>query len=484
MALKKVLVKESDKGWALNVFLSRIDFKTLFKAFIAFAVLYNGYRYFFPWDGYKPQSPFYLSILKDVPWAIVTFLGLYGLYHNKKLHVREMYRSCDSYNIMSGLFIFFHLVLLTVAIVHLFHKNPIDVLQRDIKNVQYIFLPLLFPLLIKKERDIFSLVNWIMGLGVLVCIFGGIVYLFVPGFTWEGNVLSTFQSPNNYGVFTVMLSLILVSRIFIEKDLSLFWYLILCLFYGAVLSSVSISALLTLLAGVMFLMLMVRPPFKTLLKVGSYLVIASFLFYNLGLYNAYIQKIERSYSSYKKNLTEFELITPEAPEGQKVSLAFREILELLKKPYTPVPDRSRQSISQYTTVTGRLIYLNEFSEYIKSASTKDILFGDFSLKHYIEYDNVYFYFMRNDGIIVTVLLVILLGSGFFTGLRKYRLFCEAGNSRMAGLSLGIAAFLLTSIVIQFNLSYFLTIYPLNFLTYFFLILIFFVTPLEDSKNYI
>ncbi len=468
----------------------KIEFKTLFKAFVLFAIFYNGYRYFFPWDrgGQAPSMPLYFSIFKDIPWAIVVFLGLYVLYRNRKLHIESTYRGWDNFNTMTTFFVITHLVLFVVALMHLFHKNPIDVLQRDIKNVQYIFLPFLFPLIIKKKQDIFDQVNWIMMIGLWVCIFGYITYLFVPSFTWENAVLSTFQSPICFGTFAVMLFLILLSRILVEKGLSSFWYIGLCIFYGSILTTTSFAALLSMLVGMIFLFIAIRPAFNTLSKVGAFLIISSLLFYSLGLFDKYIYKGTISISTYKK--ASGKLLYEEIPKTLENAdtvlvtpdMSLLSSWEFLKKPYVPSPDNTYYFPFEHTSVAARIAYFNEIVTYLETAPIKDILLGDFSLKNHFEYDNVYFYFIKNDGIIVAALLFILLSSGVFIGLRKYILFIKSGNREMAGLSMGIAAFLFTSTIIQFNLSYFLTIYPHNFLTYFFLLLIFFVNPSEYSNN--
>ncbi len=463
----------------------KIQFKTLFKAFVLFAILYNGYRYFFPWDrgGQAPSMPLYFSIIKDIPWAIVVLVGLYVLYRNRKLHIENTYLGWDNFNTMSTFFIITHLVLFIVALIHIFHKNPIDVLQRDIKNVQYIFLPFFFPLIIKKKDDIFGHLNWIMMIGLGVCAFGYIIYLFIPTFTWENAVLSTFQSPICFGTFVVMLFLILLSRILVEEGLSSFWYIALCIFYGSILTTASFAALLSMLVGIVFLLITVRPAFNILSKVGALLIISSLLFYNLGLFNKYIDKGTISFITYKK--ASGQLLYEEKPKtSENTNPSLPSSWEFLKKPYVPTPDNTYYFPFEHTSIAARKAYFNEIVTYLETARIKDILLGDFSLKNHFEYDNVYFYFIKNDGIIVTALLFILLSSGIFIGLRKYILFIKSGDRAMAGLSLGIAAFLFTATIIQFNLSYFLTIYPHNFLTYFFLLLIFFVNPSENSNNQI
>ena len=457
--------------------LSRVDFKTLFKVFITFAVLYNSYRYFVPWDGNKPLIPFYVSILKDVPWAIVVTVGLLLRLKHRGGNNRETYCNRESFNKLSGIFVITNIVLLAVAIVHIYHKNTIDILQRDMKNIQYIFLPLLFPLLIQKESDIHKYVNWLMGIGSLVSIFGFIIYLYFPEVTWDGAVLSTFQSPNNYGFFSGMLLLILLSLIFNQKKFKPLRIVTLILLYGSLLMSSSLSALLTVLVGMLFLIFISRPSPVTLLKVAIPLIIISVIYFNIGLYEGSLIKAMRASSAHKKTS-----ILAKVEESREKQYDYK-LWKFLNKPYYPTPDKRYQSLSQYTTITGRLIYFREFLGYLQAASFSDILLGDFSLRNYFEYDNVYMYFIRNDGIIVTILLFILLGSGFTIGLNKFKLFRRAGNEKMAGLALGIAAFLLTSIIIQFNLSLFLTIYPLNFLTYFFLILIFFINPSEHNNNH-
>lgn len=455
-----------------------INFKNLFKVFIAFAILYNAYRYFVPWDVIKPVVPLYFSILKDVPWAVIVIIGLSSYFLSKK-QVESDYLNLHVFNNNTRWFILVHLLLLAVALVHLFHKNFIDILQRDIKNVQYIFLPMLFPLLVHKERDILGYINWIMIVGVLISLFGTVIYFFLPDLTWDNAVLSTLQDPNNYGAFIVMLSLMLIARILVEKDLPAFWYFILCLFYGAVLSSVSLSALLSLFVGTAFLIAVVRIDLKSMLKGTVYFMVISLLFFAVGFFDLHIQKMSRAYSSYKE-MPEIKEI-PEIKEMPETPLSW----ELLLRPYFPLNEGTLKGMKvevQYTTIAARVVQIHEIIRYLKSASYKDILFGDFSIKNYFEYDNVYLYFLRNDGVVISFMFIFLFTKGFFVGLRKYRILLSQGNNKMASLSLGITAILLTFLLVQFNTSYLLTVYPINFILYFFLLLVFFINPEKNEKR--
>jgi hypothetical protein len=300
-----------------------------------------------------------------------------------------------------------------------------------------------------------------------------------------------------------MLFLILMPKVLMEKKTSTYLYFILALFYGAVLSSMSLSALLSLFMGTLFLMIIIRPSSKTLARLGALFLVISIVYYNIGLYDKVLYKVcisSDTYNTYQQKQKKFKGWKGVFKRGEKMSEAwerFGEIppileeapppknpsWEILSKPYYPVSDRGFSHLPQYTTITARVIYASELAKYITNSATfKDILFGDFSLKNYVEYDSVYFYFLRNDGLIVTILFIVLFTRGFLVSLKKYRIFLHCGNNNMAALSLGIATFLLTSLVIQFNLSYFLTIYPLNFFTYFFLLLAFFINPRESETG--
>ena len=452
-----------------------------------FAVLYNGYRYFVPWDQYngnKPLAPFYISILKDIPWAVIALVGLTKLYAINRLEPGYLHKKWYGNAALMRLFVFVHIVLFVIAAVHLAHKNIIDILQRDIKNVQYIFLPALLPLLIDKDEDALSYINVIIGLAVFVSLFGLIIYFFIPAFTWDGYVLSTFQSPNNFGFFTSAMSLIVLAKLFSDKDARPVWYVIFALIFGALLTSVSISALLTLTAGALFLVVMTRPSLKALSKFGVFFLIACLLFFYAGLFNKYTQKVSQSVTSYTDTQKFYEELPDNEPQDNNAEKALSKegIMDLLTNPYEPKAANNYLILSQYTSVGGRALYFKEFTGYLRSAGLRDILFGDFSLKSHFEYDNVYLYFVRNDGAPVTILILILLGSGIATGLKKFRTYRASGNIRMSGLCIGITAFLLTSTIIQFNLSYYLNIYPLNFLTYFLLLMVFFIAPVEASRN--
>ncbi len=484
-----------DKGphsMTLTAKILKIEFKNLFKAFILFAILYNGYRYFFPWDrgGDAPTIPLYFSILKDVPWAIIVFFGLWGLYRNKINHTEQLYGKWIYYDYWTVFFIITHLILLSVAIAHLFHKNPIDVLQRDIKNVQYIFLPFIFPLIINDEQDIINHLKWLIIIGVSVSIFGYYTYLFVPAITWENAVLSTFQSPICFGTFSVILFLISLSRVLIDKEVSLYWYIAMCLFYGSILISASAAALLSMAVGTLFLLFISRPRLSFFIKrVSALFIISSLIFYSLGFFNMLMNKATNSVSDYKalngsRTYEEVEIkstnttnITNTTSTTNTTSFSW----DFLRKPYEPKSDNTYHFKNQYTSISARKAYFEEITTYLKTASIKNILWGDFSLKNQFEYDNVYFYFIKNDGIIVTALLFSLLISGIFIGYNKFKKFSKTGNNNMASLSLGITAALFILTFIQFNLSYFLTIYPINFLTYFLLTLIVFMNPPDNSN---
>ncbi|MEW6600146.1 MAG: hypothetical protein AB1499_04175 [Nitrospirota bacterium] len=450
------------------------SYKISFKAFLLFAILYNGYRYFFPWNngGQSPSMPLYFHILKDMPWAIIVFFGLYKLYGNRIHPVELLYKGWKHYGRWTTFFITAHLILLAVAVLHLFHKNPIDVLQRDIKNVQYIFLPFIIPLIIRDENDAEKLISWIAKIGVSVSVFGYYTYLFIPSFTWDNAVLSTFQSPICFGTFSVVLFLISLSRIVLSRADSLFWHLAMCIFYGSILITASVAAVISMIVGSVLLLLISRPRVDILKKAGAFIVVTSLIFYAFGFFNVLAAKVNNSVSAYpSRNINNtYEIIDKKSSGIPSLSW------DVLKYPYHPSPDNAYQFKIQYTSISARKAYFEEIVSYLKTASFKNILLGDFSLKNHFEYDNVYFYFIKNDGIIVTVLIFSLLMSGIFIGYNKFRRFRKTDNNNMASLSLGITASLFILTFIQFNLSYFFTIYPLNFLTYFLLILVCFMNP--------
>ncbi len=459
---------------------SRSIYRIYFNAFIAFAILYNGYRYFFPWGkNFKPIVPLYFSIVKDIPWAIAVVWGLYLLIKSRPGNpLKDMSQA----PLTIKLFVSTHIGLLGVAVLHLAHKSPIDILQRDVKNVQYIFLPLLFPYLVRKNDDVRDYINWVVGIGMISCIFGFITYAFIQGFTWDGAVLSTFQSPITYGYFTVMLFLVYLPRVFLKKGNIFIFYIVLFILYGATLTSSSFSAILSLIVGAAFLITMLRPPLRVMAKVGLFLLVASLVFYSAGLYDKHLDKIMHSYSDASR-IENIKLVagTTETSKEQKAETE-QDLWDTLKTTHYPKSDGAYEKLPKYTTFSGRKAYAKEFFSYMGEASFTDILLGDFSLGNYFEYDNVYFYFTRNDGIIVTIMFFVLFMLGASEAIRKYRLFCKADNAGMAGLSLGIAGFLLTAALLEFNLSYFLTIYPLNFFTYFFLLLIFYIDPGEGAVS--
>jgi len=459
--------------------LSALNYKNLFKAFLLFAILYNGYRYFyFPWDkgGQAPSMPLYFSILKDAPWAIIVFLGLGGLYCNRKNPAGPLYRKWEKYDYWTLFFIIAHIILLSVAVAHLSHKNPIDVFQRDIKNVQYVFLPLIFPLIIKSEHDIIKHLDWLTIIGVSVSLFGYYTHLFVPAFTLENAVLSTLQSPICFGTFAVILFMIALPRV-LESEVSAYWYSALCLFYGSILLSASAAALLSMIVGTLFVLFISRPRLSSLKRVCVLMIISSLIFYGLGFFNKLTGKVNNSVSSYTSlnGIKSYEEVNIK-PAG-KPSFSW----DFLKIPYNPISDNTYRFTTQYTSIAARKVYFEEITKYLKTASVKNILWGDFSLKNHFEYDNVYFYFIKNDGIIVTALILSLLSGGIFTGFKKFKKLKKSGRTKMAGISLGVTAALFILTVIQFNLSYFFTIYPLNFLTYFLLVLIAFINPSDESN---
>jgi len=421
--------------------------------------------------------PLYFSILKDIPWAIIVVIGLSELYRQNTNHRDPVYIKWKNYNYWISFFILTHLILLAVSIAHLSHKNLIDVLQRDIKNVQYIFLPFIIPLIIKSDYDFESLLSWIVIIGISVSVFGYYTYLFIPAFTWQNAVLSTFQSPICFGTFSVILFLISLARILIDNKASLYWYTAMCIFYGSILMTASLAALISMIVGSIFLLLISRPRLFSLKRAGIFIVITSLIFYSLGFFNESIAKANNSFSTYQSQdrTISYEKLDKESTGIPSLSW------DLLKKPYNPAPDNSYYFNFQYTSISARKAYFEEIRSYLKTASLRNILWGDFSLSNHFEYDNVYFYFIKNDGIIVTALLFLLLISGIFIGYNKFRNFSKTDNNKMASLSLGITAALFILTFIQFNLSYFLTIYPLNFLTYFLLVLIVFINP-SDTSN--
>jgi hypothetical protein len=460
------------------------DLKFALKAFILFAVFYNGYKYFYPWKLNKAIVPLYFYIIKDIPWFITVVMALNLTF--KKVRAKK---NISEYNVPSGFFVIIfvflavHVFWALVALVHVPHKNIIDLLQRDIKNVQYIFLPLVLLVTIKDRNDIFELVKWILKAGAAACLLGFGIHWLIDGSTYGGAFLSTFGRPMDYGVFLSMLALVMVPMVILRNGMRfLKCFLVLGLFYAGILSSQSLAGLLSFYTGMMLVsaILFSLGYRKNILKFGM-LFLGLILPLQFTLGNATILKISNSVKSMKTMPKKVKVIVKDKDRDiVKNRDGARDFWETLKNPYFPRSEFDyEQKPEGQTSISSRIFQFRELSQYWKKAPLKSVLFGDFKLRNQMEYDNIYYYWFRNNGVLLPVFFLMLLTRSFLIGLKNFHAAFKNRNLKTAALLLGISMFILTATVIEFNTSYYPIIYPLNFFIYFFVLLASFINPYEQ-----
>jgi len=403
----------------------------ILKTYLFFCLYYHTYWFFFEkTSGHVPIAPVIFPILKDIVWIVFGFVSLlYIIMRNVKSS--RGYSISRSYK-NSALFIlvFFYLYLV-IAMTHFLHKNPVDVLQHDIRNIIW-YSPVIFflPYYISDNNDVKRVFKFLIFNGAIISAFGVITKLLNLEFLLHDKhrVLSTMGNPNNLAFFLNILIFTTLSKILLEKKMNKALMLLLLLFIVCVLFTVSLTNILALLFGGALIFLLTHR-LKREIGIILFISVLGFVLLNFGLLDRILLK------------------------------------------YNQMLDKSSTSTSYY----GRIQQAQEIGEFVRSENITSIAFGDFSLERYRRYDSQYWNILRNDGLILLICFLLIFVNVIRMGLRKADIFAKRREYELAAILTGISVSLLTVMIVSFNGTPFLNRFPLNFFMYFLIGIVILIT---------
>jgi len=391
------------------------------KIYLFFCLYYHTYWYFFE-KGVDnlAKAPLFFPILKDFVWLIFICMAFVYILMCGKKGVRT--HKVDRYYDGRVLFILaFFLLYVCVALLHFLHKNPLDVLQHNIRNLIW-YSPIIFvlPYLVKDNYEIKSIFRFLLVNGIVICVIGITTKFLNREFLlWGGDrVLSTLGNPNNLAFFLSILFFIILLRILITRKIKTSSLLLLGIFLICILMTISVSYVLSLPVGVLLAFVVSRrlKPSMGLIFLGSLTILVLF---KVGFFSELVHKYNR----------------------------------MMAKDST--------STSYY----GRIEQLQEMRKFITDADLVDIVFGDFGLERYRRYDGQYFNFLRNDGLLLLLYFLLMFIYVVYVGIRKAKRFIEQKEYDLAGILMGCSVALLTILIVNLNVTAYLNRFPLNFLVY-------------------
>lgn len=396
----------------------------MLKAYLFFCFYYNLYWFFFEKNLEQiPNAPYIFPVLKDIVWIIFIFLSLIYVFIKETKEIK-IYKASRFYN-KNLLFVYgFFSLYLIVAVLHFSHKDFLEVIQHDIRNIIW-YSPIIFllPYLIKDNNDIKKIFRFLIFNGVIISIFGIVTKFLGKEFLLHGGyrVISTFGNPNNLALFLNILIFIILSKIFFEKKKNRKLIIFLGLFLLCLIFTVSLTNLLAFIIGILIFFLLMIKNKKGIIVILS-ISIFSFILFSFGFFDNILYKYER-------------------------------ILE------------PNSSLSSYS---GRVQQFYEVIDYSEKTNLSSLLFGDFSLKRYHRYDSQYWNILVNDGLILLIYFIFLFLYIIYLGFKKANYFLKNNEYELASIFMGISIALLTVLIVDFYFTAYLNRFPFNFLIYFFI----------------
>jgi len=421
---------------------------------------------------FREAIPWYVLISRDVVWlGLIAYLG----YCVKWANLRNQLRESD-YGEFLKTFFFLCCLYLVIVLTHLIHRDLQEIVQHDLRNILLYSLILPFlPFVFQTKKDIHTLTDTFLKLGVFLSLFGIATRYIRPDFlTWDGRIVSTMSDPNNLGIFlSFCMLLVVANREVLERRKAIAYFLIYSL--ALVLTS-SITALLTVNFGVFITLAVQKGWLKAfILSLAIFYMLICFSFAvklaeNPGMSSANLLK--RPYHTEKYLVDRLEKFS----RGKFSRLFLRGFLPSVQKFHSVRSVRYKRA--QFMTMfTGNVAGIKELRG-IKKVVT---LLGNFELRKYATLDNQYFNFIVNTGIISAIIFFGIFVWGGITGIKTY-LFLKDTDKDLAAFLLPFPVFLLSMALVAFNGAAFLNRFPLNFLIWLSFGIIFVVkTFLNSSK---
>lgn len=402
---------------------------------------------------FREITPWYFLILRDL-----IFIGfLTYLTYMTKSYIVKLYSHLPNYKKFLKWFSILISIYLAIVFIHSFHKEIRDILQHYIRNIVFYSLVLFFlPAIFKSNKDFDLLLKNILYAGVILSLLGILTrYISTDNLTWDGRIISTMADPNNIAVFISLCIFIIIAQWnyigHIKSILFITIYLI------AFVIANSITAFAVANFGILIILL---------LKSGKWKGIALWLiiFYIMIALSLSIKAIENP-----NNTIEY-LLKHSAQENRYIV----------------------DKLNNVTRGKFYRIFLFGFethvsSDIIKSLSIRQaqisfpavtvlsIMIGDLDTIKYVTFDNQYLNFIANSGIISVFIFLSIFSWGLYEGFKYWFKYKD-------NIILPFSIFILTMLIFGFNGAAFLNRFPINFLLYISLGLIFLKKDMERQPT--
>lgn len=457
----------------LNVKNSQVTYVLkLFTIYIWFALFFYSISFLGGGVKFREGTPWYVLISRDIVWlGFVTYL-ICCVKRNSFWHQLWM----SGYGKFLKIFTVLCGIYLIIVLSHLNHRDMREIIQHDIRNILSYSLILFFlPFIIQKKEDIYSLMNTFLKVGIVLSLFGIVTrFMGLDFLTWRGRVVSTMSDPNNLGIFLSFCILIVVATwesLGIRKVVSYF------LIYSlALVLTNSITAFLAINFA-LFIILLLK---KGWIKGFAIFFAAFYIFICLS----FVSKIVENPGKLSNNFFRETYNTDKYLIDRLDNISKGRFVKwfVFGMDY-PIQEDTIRSLTYRES---------QFSAFImghKNIAVKEIegtnklltFFGNFELKQYATFDNQYFNFLFNAGIVSTLIFFSLFTWGVVRGIKNYLNFHKV-NKDLAELSLFFSIFLLTMILVAFNGAAFLNRFPISFLIYFSLGMIFLIKEMQSSRG--
>lgn len=412
--------------------------------YIGFSLLYYSHALFYGGgQSFRRNTPLAWAISRDLIWLLFLFITVLIHYKQKNTTEKETYEAWEGYRRFCVYLILAYVSYALISLSHLTHKNYIDILHHDFRNIM-MYMPIIFfmPVWITSSADIKKYVNTFLFLGGIVSIFGIISKaLPYPFLTWDGRTVSTLSDPNNLAFLLNLMIFILVSKISLSTTYSKKSLLGLLVFLIALSLTDSLTIFASFFLGILLIMVILR---RRLVFNLSIILLMLFLIFSSHIGNLF----------------------PSTKENRAV--------KLLKNKGEDLP-----------SIRIRIGQNKEFFNFLSVAPFYDKMLGDRALTEYKTHDSQYLNIIRNNGILTFILLFTLFFSLIPISYAKYKLFLVSGDIHSGSLCIAFSAFMITTLFVSFNSTAFLNRFPLSFIFYFFSGLIVFMRPKgPESKNVI
>jgi len=389
----------------------------LFVIFFLYSFVFHWYPYVFPWPATdQPGAPLPILLSRDV-----LFLGLVFVYILQVIKNGFKVEGLAWPPLASVMVCF--VLLIIVLFFGIFHTNPADFLQHNLRNLimYFLMIPIFFHIARNSDDSLLTRMSQSFVIfGALLSLFG--LYTFIAmdkSILWGGmRVYSLMGNPNTFGLFLIIPALIAWSMILGDNPRRLKIILSLALFLdiAALVLTISFQSVLSFFVAMAIMTVLIKRWRAVFALAGMAVICVIAGWIIVHYYEAFIQAF---------------FIKLESPEA--------------------------------TSYTGRI---DQFHFVVDTLSHISNWFaGDFDVKTYMRFDSQYYNIIVNNGIFAFILYLIAPVYVMLIGL-QYRGRIRTGVSSWA-YSLYIAGivFLATMLSLTANLTAFMQRYPINMYYY-------------------